>query len=843
MPPESVCPGHSIRRSLLWSALVPLLSASVHAQASGQVDPQHDAGGGAQAAQDLDRVIVTGRAGVGQRTKAETSYSVTNIEEETLRMQAPTSVTEAMKSVPGFWVESSGGEASGNIRARGVPVDGYGSVQLLEDGMPVQHDPALGYLNADQAFRLDETIDRIEVVRGGPSSMFYSNAPAGAINFIPRQVGDQAEGLLKLTVGDDGLYRTDFWYGAPVGEWKAGIGGFYRSEDGIRDPGFTGSQGGQLRLRLGRQFEGGKVDFDLKRLDDQVIFYTGIPMRMTESGDIRAVHGFDGNFGTLTGPETASLRMVTGDGGREDYDNTVGTQVERTQFTTHLQFDLGDDWRLNDRLRYTDTNTQRNGLYPNTLQSASSFLAQAPALSAAYLAAVPGAAGVQLRYTTSPEQVYDVSAQNGNGLVVVGGLRGLTLPVTEFMNDLQLSRGFDVGAQRHDLTLGYYYAHLEEDFDRNSAAVLLDARDNARLLDLVAVDAAGKPLVTLTDHGVWQYGYEWEHASGEQTTHAFYAADEWQVTRALRIDAGLRWEQMKARGWVEQKQTVGLGTLPTSKIRTGNGQFLHYDETFDKVAWTVGANWQFEGQSGLFARWTSTNRLPSLGNYVTNATANAIVQTMDLAEVGYKFGSPLLDLYATAFWTKYDNVGFSNYVFDLASGVSTSESRYADTRTLGLELEGAYRPSDWFDVSATVTLQDPQYRGLRFTDNTGADRDYEGNQLIRVPKASYRVVPGVNLLQGRLRLQASYEHEGQRYVDTANSVRLPSYYTINASARFDATDRLSIYGYLDNATNSLGLTEGNPRAGELNNSDAGASTFIARPLLGRQYRMALMYRF
>ncbi|NNC24704.1 Plug domain-containing protein, partial [Salinisphaera sp. USBA-960] len=93
-----------------------------------------------------------------------------------LRMQAPTSVTEAMKSVPGFWVEASGGEASGNTRARGIPVDGFGSVTLLEDGIPVQHDPALGYLNGDQAFRLDETIERVEVVRGGPSSVFYSNA-------------------------------------------------------------------------------------------------------------------------------------------------------------------------------------------------------------------------------------------------------------------------------------------------------------------------------------------------------------------------------------------------------------------------------------------------------------------------------------------------------------------------------------------------------------------------------------------------------------------------------------------------------------------------------------------
>ena len=200
-------------------------------------DAQPTRGGGA------DDIVVTGRAGTGDRTKAQMSYSITRIGEEALRLQAPTSVTEALKSVPGFWVEASGGEASGNVRARGVPVDGYGSIQLLEDGIPVQHDPALGYLNGDQVFRLDETIERIEVVRGGPASLFYSNAPAGAVNFIPRQVGDHAEGLVKQTFGADSQYRTDFWVGEPVGDWKLALGGFYRSEGGVRDPGFTANHG------------------------------------------------------------------------------------------------------------------------------------------------------------------------------------------------------------------------------------------------------------------------------------------------------------------------------------------------------------------------------------------------------------------------------------------------------------------------------------------------------------------------------------------------------------------------------------------------------------------------
>jgi outer membrane receptor protein involved in Fe transport len=128
-------------------------------------------------------------------------------------------------------------------------------------------------------------------------------------------------------------------------------------------------------------------------------------------------------------------------------------------------------------------------------------------------------------------------------------------------------------------------------------------------------------------------------------------------------------------------------------------------------------------------------------------------------------------------------------------------------------------------------------------NNAPVLRDFDGNRLIRVPKTSLRIVPGLNLIDQRLRLQLSWEYEGARFVDTANSVVLPSYDVLNASARFSVTDRMDLYGYIDNVGNSLGLTEGNPRAGEVQSVDAGANTFIARPILGRAIRVSLMYRF
>lgn len=578
---------------------------------------------------------VTGRAGSGKRTRVKASDSVTTIDENTLRMQAPTSVTEAVKSVPGFWVEASGGEASGNIRARGIPVDGFGSVTLLEDGIPVQHDPSLGYLNADQAFRLDETIDRIEVVRGGPSSVFYTNAPAGAINFRSRDIGETAGGLVKFTVGNYGLRRADFWYATPLADsWGVGIGGFYRVDNGIRSPGFHANDGGQIRLKLAKDVDHGRIVFDAKRLDDRVALYLGIPMVTRADGSPGAAAGFDGHYGTIAGPQIQHEAMKMDDGGSYNFDNGEGTRVKRDQFSLKFDKDLWYDWKLAESLRYSKTDTQRNGVFPNQLQSISAFLAQSKSL----LSYVPGATQLSLQPVNAPGASYS----NANGLMIVGGLRGVTMPLHELINDSRLRRKFAFGAQSHDITVGYYFATFRQDFGRYSSTALLGAESNAPLLDLVASDAAGNKLGTITEHGIYNHGYEWESAGGRSATNALYLSDEWQIDDQLRIDGGLRHERVNTAGRTEVAQNVNLGTFATSKIRTG--RFVDYEHSFSKTGWTLGANYQLARNAGLFGRWTQAFRLPNLSSYITSPAATPQIQTMDLGEVGYKYSSAALEL-------------------------------------------------------------------------------------------------------------------------------------------------------------------------------------------------------
>ena len=796
----------------------------------------------------LDEVVVTARAGTRTLPRVQASYAITSVNEERLRLQNPLSVSDALKFVPGFWVESSGGEASANIRARGIPQEGFSAVAMQEDGLPIQHDAGLGFMNADQSFRIDETIGRLEVVRGGPSVIFGSYAPGGIVNFITKKGGETFEGLVKAQVGDYGLYRGDVWLGGPVGGgWTGTVGGFYRVSDGIRDPGFTADEGGQIRATLSGVFERGSVDLGLSHMDDNAIFFAGIPLTFDSDGDVAGVPGFDPNFGTVVGPETQrpSVRAVNGSFFEVPVDQ--GTDAVVTRATARFRYDLGDGWQFLNNNRFRTSEITRSGFFPASPLTAAARLA---AIRPALLAAVPGAADAQLRYTTTPTQIFDVANQNGNGLVLDSGVRAVTVEYDEILSDSRLQRRFDFGGQSHDVAVGLYVALVDETFTRYSNNALTDVQDNARLLDVVVVNAAGQPIYTATENGFTRYGTEYANAGGSSETFALYASDEWRLNEQWRIDLGARWEQISFSGYNERSATRNLGVSPTQaddNFLTGTGVFDPLDRKFDDWAWTVGVNWQFRPEMGVFARYTDAFRLPSLGDFITNPTrVDARIQGIKLGEAGYKLSTETFDLYATAFYTAFDAFGFGETIFNPVTGSFTSRTAFTDTETFGLELDGEWRPTDWFDMRFNATLQRPEFQDFVFTELvSGAlvTRDFSGNRLLRVPEESYRLIPAVNLLNDTLRLELDVQHYGDRFTDAANSVSLPAYTILNANVRYDLNERIALYLNGTNLTNEIGLTEGNPRSGQFQSGDAGARFYTGRPELGRAVRASVVYRF
>ena len=805
----------------------------------------------ADADSELQEVIVTARAGSGVLRKAELSYAATSLDADRLRFSAPLSTAEVFKAVPGFWVEASGGEASNNVRSRGIPTDGFSSVTIQEDGLTIQHDGGLGWLNADQSFRLDETIGRVEAVRGGPASIFAANSPGGVVNFITRKPREQAEGLVKLQLGDYDMYRTDFWYGSKISSsWDFAVGGFYRSDAGVRSPGFRQNRGGQVRVAVGHDLENGRIELNVKHIDDNVGFLLPVPLTF-KSGttDIAGIPGFDPNFGTLAGPDNRLMSFLNVNGPFA-FDLTRGTDVKLTQITAKLELNLADGWSVRNIARFRGSDILRNGLFPTgNVETATARLA---ALRGSAVAAYPGMAALGMVYATSGQPFDSVNA-NGNGLVISGNLLSVAVPLDEFVNDSRASRKFEIGGSSHDITVGTYFADYRYDYDRYMATANLELRDQARRVDVVALSASGAVVGRVTDNGILRYGSLFDNASVQAQSTAVYLADEWQLNEKLRVDLGARFEKIDFSGSVEGKKTVDLGvagTLADNQVITGTGAFQNFDKSFDQQTFTIGVNYQFSDGFGLFGRYTDTGRLPSPSEYqgsVGDAVRTDIrVTPITMIEGGIKFTNDFVEAFATAFSSKFEGVRFTDNIFNNATNSFTTRVGYADTETTGIELEGRVRFGGFFYVGGAATWQNPEYSSFTFTNNVSGQPvtvTYNGNQLIRVPKVAMRIAPGLSLLNDSLRIEVEGESYSKRFADAANSQSLPAYEIYNLNLQWRASDALTVSAHGVNLSNEIGLTEGNPRAGQFVSGDAGARFYTARPVLGRSYRLALTYRF
>lgn len=111
-------------------------------------------------------------------------------------------------------------------------------------------------------------------------------------------------------------------------------------------------------------------------------------------------------------------------------------------------------------------------------------------------------------------------------------------------------------------------------------------------------------------------------------------------------------------------------------------------------------------------------------------------------------------------------------------------------RTRGVELEGGWRSDRWL-ARASLTLMDPENRG---------SGPHHGNVLPRRAQQSARLE--VDRQIGPLQLGALLVVEGRRYDDLANTVRLASYATVDATVAWRVSSRLVMRSRLGNLFNS-----------------------------------------
>jgi outer membrane receptor protein involved in Fe transport len=777
----------------------------------------------------LRTLVVTGTQ--TPRMNLDASVAVTTITPQEMKQASPRSTTEVLRLVPGFTrVESSGGEVNENITMRGIL--GVEYVMFMEDGLPVFPTMHTFFMNADNLFRPDENIERMEVVRGGASALFGSNTPGAIINFINKTGGDEFGGTMRATGGTRGLGRYDFNMNGPIGEdWRFNVGGFYRYDHGVRDPGFPGTRGGQFKASVTRLLPHGYLRFSGKAIDDRNQFI--LPLPFANPSDPQYVSGFS-DYGSMNTAEGLDLRVPTPTGDlRLPLDNGLKTSAQ--WFTVDAGFDLSDSWHLQNSAQIMRNAQEWNALLPFNAMSATAY------------ATLPTSSGGLGFATGSTAQYFftnhfdakgnKLPFDTPNGLVAPGGEWHVSKPLSAIQDQLQLRRTFG----RHALAIGGYVANYSQDNRWFFTDILTDVRDNPRFLDLVVTPAAGSPgagvPVTVTKNGFRNFLSNYVNGAGQTTVASGVVGGEIQLTDKLRADLGGRVEYNNFVQSSENTSKVDLDGNPatTYDIETfGNGSFRHFTRNITDWAASLGLNYTLRPDLSLFASASRGYKMPALDEFL-NATAEEQINLFDSREVkaaegGVKYASGRIGVTVNGFWTLLKNIVSQGAVVDQTTGATTWVILTSpENKAWGAEFEVFATPITGLQLVGSTTW-------LKATLGSGAGADI-GSRINGVPKTIGNLSATYSLRGAQLR--GDFHWVGARFADRAVGTTLPSYNYFNLGAAYNLGQGTSISASMLNAFQSKGLEEGNPRL----LSNGGAPIFFARPILPRRFVVSIDYQF
>ncbi len=175
-------------------------------------------------------IIVTaqGRAQI----LTDVPVAVSAVSAEALQLSGATDIRALNQLAPSLLVSSTGSEANGSARIRGIGT--VGDNPGLESSVAVFID---GVYRSRSGIGLNELgeIDRIEVLRGPQGTLFGRNASAGIINIVSKQpTFDGIHGMAEATYGNYDFWRLQGALNLPLGETLAArVDGVYVKRDGF----------------------------------------------------------------------------------------------------------------------------------------------------------------------------------------------------------------------------------------------------------------------------------------------------------------------------------------------------------------------------------------------------------------------------------------------------------------------------------------------------------------------------------------------------------------------------------------------------------------------------------
>jgi hypothetical protein len=709
-------------------------------------------------------------------------------------------------------------------------------------------------MDSSSLFRLDDTIQRVEIVQGGPGAVFGPGQMGATANFILRQGTATPSGDVGLTYGDEGLWRVDGFYGFKLADgWYASIGGFYRVSDGVRDPQFKADKGGQLTATLTHDWDNGSFVLWARKLDDKNQFITPIPMIQGSGSSFSGYPGFDPSTGTYYSKAIQHVQVPNPLGYYENANLADGRGGNLNYFGGNFDTTLGS-WTISDNFLYFGGDLPTNALFsgPNPKPLGYYLYGCNIAQPAGYCDADNNPVDSDtLGYDAS--RVVDATLPNGQAVpldqsVIHQGWWYIQKRLKSLNNDLRISKEIFDG---NTITAGVYLARYtdHDNWSLGNQELMLN-QPNTKPIGLTYTEG-GQTYVVANPQGFVDFDGNFNIVeAGAATNKAFYLSDSWKIGPWL-LQAGGRVENMNVHQRTCNQSKVDLDGNPltlydnATPVCNGTWDYENYDKTHS--SFTAGANYEFNDHMSMYVRANTGGHFDDFDNGIRGSGGNfAPMQKIKNLEAGFKYGSPTLFIDVSIYHRLFTGL---QYQETTTSGVPIGSISNYGANTHGLDFNGTWSPTENLHLKLVADYMDGHYTHHNacspITDVNGNTFcvSFNGAPIQRQPKVRYLFMPSYTLPTswGSITGFLTWEHAGQRYEDQTGLQPLGTFHTLGAGvvAEVGANWEFRLQG--TNLTNAIGLTEGNAR---ITGSSAGiGGVLMARPLTGREVYAQAKYRF
>ncbi|MGH8193976.1 MAG: TonB-dependent receptor [Woeseiaceae bacterium] len=734
-----------------------------------------------EADEDVEEIVVTGTAGGAEILKFDASFAITTMSDEDITKYSPQSTADLLKLVPGVWSESSGGVAGANVMVRGFPGGGdapYLTVQV--NGAPIYPPPSLAFMENTTLFRIDETVLRVEALRGGPNPVFSNGQPGLTTNFILREGSEETEGLVKYTTSDYELRRFDGYVSGPIADdFYYMIGGYITSSPGLRDAGYNSDEGNQFTINLTRELDNGTINVFHRQTDDYGQWYLPVALN---------VPGVDAGYNQL-GTLNRQRQIMTNNasdafpnGGDSAHPNPTIKTLDLAEGRGwkggmtggSVALDIADDWQLTDRFSYTKGDADTIGLVPDGSAVQVGALLADPAADARAVVVGPITGSVSGRAIGVDEFIQAFGAWE------------VRKDLEAFTNDISLSRAFDRGTA----TFGFYTSNASSDDLWSLGNVKYEVVQQGG--EVITGIECNDPAIDSCNNNNFDID-----GSGDATTNALYAATTFDISDALRADVGVRYENYQMDYTVDdgRDRDVDFGASTDESV----------------LSWTAALNYLLNDSMGVFGRINQGHKMPIFDDYrdgrAALASGNDLIQDISQYELGFKWVTDYLSLYATGFYTDVDPRVIT-FVFGGDAILTKQESQ-------GVELDAVWQTDTGFSVSLNATLLDSEISVVSGVDSVPG---IDGNETERQPGWQMRLTPTYDFDLGNV---LNFDVQGtvygtlsavdDRFGEAQNVNTLDGYEKLDLGVIMRVNEAFSVQLAFDNVTDEDALTESDPR--------------------------------